>query len=219
MSITTESAVAVSSQNAEFESIYTDARGERQHIPWEENRSDSPLINWLNVVASSIVRCGARVVVVGCGLGEHARILSQRGYEVTAFDCSPTAIAWARRIDPDDGVSYHVADLFDLPQRWHHRFDLVIEINTLQSMAADLREDAMRNIGQLISPHGHLLVICRGCESDVEITDGPPWPLAESELLKSASIAGLMLDGEISDFHDESSDPPIRRLRGLFRRA
>lgn len=219
MSITTEIAVSVSSQNAEFESIYADAQGDRDHIPWEGNRSDSPLINWLNVVASSIVRCGARVVVVGCGLGEHARILSQRGYEVTAFDCSPTAVDWARRLDPHDGVSYQVADLFDLPQRWHHRFDLVIEINTLQSVAVDLRQEALQSIGQLISPHGHLLVICRGCESEVEITDGPPWPFSEPELLRTTSIAGLMLDGEISNFHDDSSDPPVRRLRGLFRRG
>lgn len=35
----------------------------------------------------------ARAVVIGCGLGDDAEYLASMGYEVTAFDISPTAIA------------------------------------------------------------------------------------------------------------------------------
>lgn len=202
----------------QFESIYADARGDATRIPWQRNGASPALVNWLNAVAPTIVRCGARVLVVGCGLGEDARELMHRGYEVTAFDCSTTAIDWARSIDPVNADRYAVADLFDPPARWRHRFDLVVEVNTIQSLPPDLRAEAVAATADFVSPHGRLLVICRGADDPAPADAGPPWPLTPQELREVTALAGLAPEGAIGAF-DDDGDPPVRRMRAVFRRA
>ncbi|MHC4946766.1 MAG: class I SAM-dependent methyltransferase [Planctomycetota bacterium] len=201
-----------------FESIYVEAHGDRTRIPWADGRPSPALVNWLNAVAPSLVRCGSRVAVVGCGLGDDAREIIRRGYDVTAFDCSHTAVDWARRLDPINADAYLEADLFDPPARWRHRFDLVVEINTLQSLAPDRHLGAMSAIADLVAPHGHLLVIARAGERPAAIEDGPPWPLTEAALVEAAGLAGLAPHGPACVFEDDE-DPPVLRLRAAFRRA
>ena len=201
-----------------FETLYREADGDSSRIPWADGRAQPALVNWLNAAASSIIRCGSRVVVVGCGLGEDARELIKRGYDVTAFDCSKTAINWARQLDPENARCYCTADLFNPPAKWKHRFDLVVEINTIQALVPDMHVKAMQAIAQLMSPHGHLLVICRGCDEPAGIDDGPPWALTRQELLEIADSAGLSPVDAVTEFTDEEN-PPVRRMRALFRRA
>lgn len=215
--VTTQLAGPVTGPDTEwFESVYASAIGERTAIPWADGRPSPALVNWLNVVAPSLIRCGARVAVVGCGLGDDARELMRRGYEVTAFDWSPTAITWAQRLDPDNGDCYHVADLFDTPARWRHRFDLVVEINTIQSLDPSCHGGAMAAIAELVSAHGHLLVVCRHASS-APAAGGPPWPMDERELEEIARGAGLTAGGPIAAFLDDE-DPPVARMRAVFGR-
>jgi len=201
-----------------FEQIYQDAHGQADRVPWSRGRPSPALVNWLNAVAPTIVRCGARVAVVGCGLGDDARELMRRGYEVTAFDCAPSAVTWARRLDPENADRYVVADLFALPARWNHRFDLVVEINTIQAISPGEREKTLGSIASLIAPRGHLLVIARHAHEPVDIESGPPWPLMTEDLLHGAELAGLVATGSVTVFLDEET-PPVRRLRALFHRA
>lgn len=222
MTITSEQArPATTSASIEaFEATYREAAGDSSRIPWADGRPSPALVNWLNAVAPSIIRCGARVAVVGCGLGDDARALLARGYEVTAFDVAPTAVRWARELDPTHAECYFEADLFDPPPRWRHRFDLVVEVNTIQSLPPDRHGDAMRSIGEMLSPHGHLLLICRGAvdAAAAAAAEGPPFPLTEDDLLRHASLAGLVPEGDVSSF-DDDEDPPVRRMRGVFVRA
>lgn len=200
-----------------FEARYADAAGDPTMLPWIDRRANPALVTWLNVVAPSMLRCGARVCVVGCGLGDDARELMRRGYDVIAFDCSPTAVRWAQSLDPMNKTAYVESDLFDLPARWRHRFDLVVEINTLQSLPPDRRVEAMQSLADLISRRGHLLLICREAASPTAYEDGPPWEMTHGELLDIASRAGLTPSEEISCFEDDET-PPVRRMRALFQR-
>jgi SAM-dependent methyltransferase len=202
----------------DFETIYADANRDSTLIPWSDGRPRPALVNWLNAVAPSLVRCGARVAVVGCGLGEDARELIRRGYDVTAFDCSETAITWARELDPANAHCYHVADLFDPPARWRRRFDLVVEINTIQALPPERRDSTVHAISGMLSPRGHLLVICRHSDEGVPIDSGPPWAVTEAELESATTLAGLVVDGSLSVFSDDET-PPISRMRAVFRRA
>lgn len=201
-----------------FESIYAEAAGESSCIPWADGHPASALVNWLNAVAPSLIRCGARVAVVGCGLGDDARELIHRGYDVTAFDCSDTAVHWAQQIDPENAGCYVHADLLDLPAKWRHRFDLVVEVNTLQALVMDIRNEAVAAMADLLAAHGRLLVICRrsdvACETQLE----PPWPLTESELLDACQQSSLELDSPISAFTDDEN-PPVDRMRAVFKRS
>lgn len=211
------SSLAVQTTADYFESIYADAGGDSARIPWADGRPHQALVNWLNAVAPSLVRCGARVCAVGCGLGDDARELMHRGYEVTAFDCSRTAVAWAKSLDPANARCYCVADLFQVPPRWKHRFDLVVEVNTIHALTPEMQEPALKSIADLVSPHGYLLAITRGAEAPPAPEDGPPWPLTYEQLVDYAARANLHPVEHVAVFDDEE-DPPVQRMRGLFKR-
>jgi len=44
---------------------------------------------------------GAFMLDMACGRGRHARILAQKGYDVTGIDIAPQSIAWARQFEQD----------------------------------------------------------------------------------------------------------------------
>lgn len=161
-----------------FEALYEAAEGDPAQIPWAELAPRSALAEWL---ARDDRPHRGRAVDVACGLGDNAEGLAAAGYDVTAFDLSETAVAWARTRFPDSTVAYRQASLFDLPAAWRGGFDLVHEAYTIQALTPDMRARAMPLIADLVAPGGTLLVICRGRAEDEEVA-GPPWPLAPSEL-------------------------------------
>lgn len=215
-----ETLEAVSSDAlSRFETLYAEAAAtnDTSVIPWEDGAPNPALVTWLDHAAPAVIRCGARVAVVGCGLGSDARELLQRGYEVTAFDVSDTAIRMAKERDPENASCYFRADLFALPPRWLHRFDLVVEIYTIQSLPPETRPAMVDAIAKLVGMNGSLLVICRAADEPVAISDGPPWALTEQELLDLASGAGLRNDS-LERFVDGET-PRKQRMRGLFQRV
>ncbi len=200
-----------------FSQIYQQAGGDPAHLPWRTGSPATALVNWLNAVAPSMVRCGSRVCVIGCGLGDDARELMHRGYDVTAFDCCDCVIDEAKHADPNNASSYVQADLLKPPGRWRHRFDLVVEVNNLCWWSPDLRLAMMSATADLLSMHGRLLVVSPACEFG-EASDGPPWPLTESDLLEATGLAGLVPIEPVSVFSDEQSSSQLL-MRGTFRRA
>ena len=109
--------------------------------------------------------------MVGCGLGYDAEFLAGRGFAVTAFDLSPTAIAAAKRMYPDSPVTYLAADLLDLPAAWAGGFDLVMEAYTVQPLYGPVRQRALAALPGPVAPGGSLLVIARATEEDDPVRD------------------------------------------------
>src|SRR5436190_20347535 len=138
-----------------FEQLYAQATGNSDVIPWARLLPNSNLLQWLN--RNRIETRPRRAMVVGCGLGDDAEELAHRGFHVTAFDISAAAIDWARRRFADSSVKYTVADLFKLPQEWMHKFDLVVEIYTIQALPLDVRKRALQCLASLVAPGGELL--------------------------------------------------------------
>jgi SAM-dependent methyltransferase len=192
-----------------FEPLYRAASGDSEKVPWADLKPNRWLLEWLGGQAVSAKDAAA--VVVGCGLGDDAEELSRRGYDVTAFDVSPTAIDWAKGRSPETSVHYRVADLFELPASMQGAFDFVFEAYTIQALPHPVREVAIAAVADLVAPSGELLVVMRGGEPE-DHTDGPPWPVTRAELAGYEN-AGLMVD-TFDDFMDET----IRRWRVHYRR-
>ncbi|MCA9225979.1 MAG: class I SAM-dependent methyltransferase, partial [Planctomycetales bacterium] len=143
-----------------FEELYSQVAGDESGIPWADMCVNPNLATWLEDRRGSVTRQSA--LVVGCGLGDDAEELASLGWDVTAFDISPTCIDWCRQRFPESPVNYLTADLFDSPAEWQQAFDLVFESYTLQVLPSDLRSRAVEVIANFVSPGGRLLVISRG---------------------------------------------------------
>lgn len=173
-----------------FDEVYQSAAGDPARVMWADLEPHPGLAEWIGRSGNLYE---GQALDVGCGLGDNAEALGQLGYEVTAFDLSPTAIEWAKKRFPGSPVTYVAADLFDAPEAWAGAFDLVHETYTLQALmpGTGLRERAPGCLARFLKPGGRLLVIAR-CRPEGEVPEGPPWPLARSEL-DAFTEAGLKL--------------------------
>lgn len=201
------------------EHIYAHARAARhaEEIPWANLEPSPLLIDWLNTRCAGCLRPGARVAVVGCGLGDDVAELRARGFEAIGFDISPTAIEWARERFPDHETSFTVCDVLSPSARLLRRHELVVEVNTIQSMDPSLRRRAVAGIASLAHPRGRVLVICREKGEDAG-DDGPPWALEPAELISLMRERGLELAGDVESIEAPAASrhPGGMRLRAVF---
>jgi len=195
-----------------FEALYAEAADAPEDIPWADMQPNPQLIAWL--AAADRQRMGRRALVVGCGLGDDAEYLAAAGFDVTAFDIAPTAVALCQARFPESKVTYVVANLLDLPAELTDQFDFVVEIYTVQAMKRRYRSAALRGLASTLAPGGLLLIIARGREPD-EDPGHMPWPLTKAELDEFKAL-GLQ-EASFERYFDQES-PPVRRFRATYRR-
>jgi SAM-dependent methyltransferase len=196
-----------------FETLYAEAHGNLDAIPWAERGVNLWLVDWIN--RSHLNLQDLRALVVGCGLGDDAEYLAGLGAKVTAFDLSPTAIDWCHTRFPNSQVNYQAVDLFTAPAEWKFGFDLVIEIYTIQALPANIRPQAIECIGNFVAPNGNLFVVCRGRDPD-DACDSLPFPLTKDELNKFIDTELTQISFE--DSIDELDVTPTRRFRIAYAR-
>lgn len=195
-----------------FETLYREAAGDWSRISWADLVTNPYLVEWLEGPAAAGL-AGA-CLVVGCGLGDDAEALAERGLSVTAFDVSTTAIEACRARFPGSKVEYAVADALAPPAAWAGRFDLVFESYTLQVLPPASRAVAARALAALVAPGGLLLVMCRARERE-EPEGQLPWPLTREEL--DAFRRSGLRELSFESFLDRET-PPVRRFRALYGR-
>jgi len=192
-----------------FEPLYVAAAAGQDAVPWDRGAPHPLVVEW----AAGVDGAGRSALVVGSGLGPDAELLAQRGFEVVAFDVSPTAIATTRERYPQSPVDYCVANLLDLPAGWRHAFDLVLESLTVQSMPPQFHADAIGNVARTVAPGGTLLVVATARDEAAGMPDGPPWPLTRAEV-ESFATDGL----EIVEIEDIRRPGVPARWRARFQR-
>jgi SAM-dependent methyltransferase len=191
-----------------FEEMYAAAGEDLAALPWASLKPFPLLVEWLDRAGGDM---GGRALVVGTGLGDDAEELARRGFDVTAFDFSPTAIERARERFPESAVDYRVADLLDLPEEWRGRFDLVVEIRTLQSLPIGDRRAAAAAIAGTVVPGGLLWLFALGRDSHLP-GETRPWPVTEEELAV-LEAAGLKWESRREDLLDADLFDVVGTLR------
>lgn len=203
-----------------FEEMYAAAGNDFAALPWAGLKPFPLLVEWLDGAGAALVTgaaaggagAGVRALVVGTGLGDDAEELARRGFAVTAFDLSPTAIERARERFPQSSVDYRAADLLDLPAEWRERFDLVVEIRTLQSMPIGDRAAAAAAIAGTVAPGGLLWLFALGRDSH-QPGESRPWPVTEEEFAV-LEASGLRWESRREDLLDAD----FYDVRGTLRR-
>ncbi|MGH1395166.1 MAG: class I SAM-dependent methyltransferase [Trichormus sp.] len=200
-------AINKSEPSAWFEVLYASANGNAEQIPWAKLTPHPYLQDWLDHHQLSTE--GKKALVIGCGLGDDAEALAKLGFDVTAFDISPTAISWCQRRFPDSPVNYQIADLLAIPSQWYAGFDFVFECRNIQALPLSVRSSVISSVAGLVAPGGTLLLITRVREIEDE-PSGPPWPLSNSELSQLESL-GLT---KIADtLFLESQETEVQQMR------
>lgn len=162
-----------------FEALYKEADGNNDVIPWADLEPNLYFRRWAET--AKLAGDGRKALVVGCGLGDDAKYLHDLGFEVTAFDISPTAIEWAKKLYGEQEIQFETADLFQPPRGWLGAFDLVLEIYTIQPLPIEMRPSVIRSIAAFVAENGKLVVVTRGREDGEELTE-IPWPLSRQDL-------------------------------------
>ena len=150
--------------------------------------------------------------MVGCGYGYDAEWLAGRGYEVTAFDISPTVIAAAKNRHAGTRVRYRTADALDPPAEWQRAFDLVVEAYTLQVLPPAPRANALAHLADLV--RDTLVIVARGRE-ERDPSGDLPWPLTRAEIERVREHRPDLRLRSFEDFLDTEA-PPVRRFRAEF---
>ena len=96
-----------------------------------------------------------RVLEVGCGRGELARALADRGHEVSAVDLSPEMIRVARERTPGARRVVYVCGDFMGDALGAETFDGVVSAATLHHMPL---EAAVARMAELVRPAGVLVI-------------------------------------------------------------
>ncbi len=191
-----------------FEQLYSQAQRDTRQIPWAKLTVNPNLSEWLE--QNQIQGAGKKALVVGCGLGDDAEALSQKGFTVIGFDIAPSAIAWCRQRFPNSLVNYVVADALKLEPSWQQSFDFILESYTLQALPSPTRQQVIKTIVQYLASEGTLLVMCRGREPSEAEGQSPPYPLTKEELTLIEHLG--LKKVRLEDYLD-SETPPVRRFR------
>jgi len=144
---------------------------------WDKGRCAPPIARLL---AEGFLSVGAHVSVIGCGPGHEAFEAARLGFEVTAIDFAPEAIAAVRAMAAERQLNLHAAqaDIFDLAQRWPGHFDAIIEHTCLCAIDPARREEYTQAIAGALKPSGLLCGLFYAHNRPA----GPPYSIDENEV-------------------------------------
>lgn len=197
-----------------FEALYSQAKGDISQIPWANSTVNPNLSEWLT--KNHIQGLGKKALVVGCGLGDDAEALAAKGFVVTGFDISPSAISWCKQRFPDSKVNYVVSNALELESSWKENFDLILESYTLQAVPSLVRNRIIKTIVEYVALQGTILIICRGRDKLEDEGKHPPYRLTQEEL---SLIEELGLKKVTLEDYLDGETPPVRRFRILYRKG
>lgn len=150
------------SSNPEF----WDQRYLAGRLPWDANGVPVALAEYLSRTPPR-----GRVLIPGCGSGYEISAFHTAGWEVTAIDFAPQAVARAKALLGETGSCVRHADFFS--HDFGSGFDLIYERTFLCSLPPACWTDYARRMAELLRPGGYLVgIFFYGHEPDP-----PPFPL------------------------------------------
>jgi SAM-dependent methyltransferase len=143
---------------------------------------------------------GREVLDVGCGIGEHALFLAERGHVACGVDPSMRAIARAQKRARERRlpVVFVVEELLQLA-RLGRSFDCAVDAGSFHRIEVASRPAYAAGLRAALRPGGRLFVLCFG---DHERGRGGPRRVSQDEL-RATFAAGWRIDG-IDDSRIES---------------
>jgi SAM-dependent methyltransferase len=113
---------------------------------------DRKMLDWL------IEKAGAAgpICDMGCGPGQIARYLRDRGAEACGIDLSPAMVREARKLHP--GIDFRVGDMLDLREVPDASYGGVAAFYSIVHLPAPRLPQALRELARVLRPGGPLLL-------------------------------------------------------------
>lgn len=138
--------------------------------PWDLGGVPPPLHEFLHQQPA-----GGRALVPGCGSGYEVQAFHEAGWQVTAIDFAPAAVALARTILGPLGANVRLADFF--ADDFGSEFDVIYERTFLCSLPPARWPEFAARVAALLRSNGYLA----GVFFYGEEPEPPPFPLRQAE--------------------------------------
>jgi SAM-dependent methyltransferase len=128
-------------------------------VPFFASKPDENLVSYLG---RGVITPG-RALDLGCGPGRNAVHLATLGFEVTAVDLSPAAIAWAedRARAAEADIRFHCGDAFTLTAaELGGPYDLIYDSGCFHHLPPHRRISYLSFLDRALAPGGHLALTC-----------------------------------------------------------
>ena len=127
-------------------------------IPWN---SESPPKALVELVESGQVQ-PCKIIDLGCGAGNYATYLASVGFDVTAVDISPAAIALAEAKAKEKSVAcrFVVADVLGGLEEITEAFEFAYDWSLLHHIVPEDRRQYVETVHRLLVPSGKYLSVC-----------------------------------------------------------
>ena len=103
--------------------------------------------------------CRAGAIDLGCGEGDIAIFLAEHGFQVTAVDFAPSAIAKAKAKASDAGVDVLIDDITTLATV-SGTFDILVDYGTFDDLSTRQRAAYVDRVTSLVKPGSKFLLWC-----------------------------------------------------------
>ncbi len=152
-----------------------------------------------------------RMFVPCAGRGHDAREFARHGFNVTAVDFSPSAVAEMRRLaDPAAPMGILQHDMFELPHRLDGQFDYVLQYTCFCAIDPKRRTEYADLVARLLKPGGTYIDLAFPLDGRA---GGPPFAVSDDELIGLFAARGFQL---VSREKLEDSISPRRHAEELL---
>jgi SAM-dependent methyltransferase len=134
---------------------FWDQRFSEGNTPWDRGATNPQLHAWLE--AGALRPC--RILIPGCGAGYEAATLAAAGFDVTALDYSPEAIARTRKLLDAQSLAAAVIEADALDWRPDGPFDAVYEQTCLCALYPDQWREYADQLHRWLKPGGQLFAL------------------------------------------------------------
>jgi len=126
---------------------------------WDLGQPAPALSQW--VESQGPPENAASAIVLGAGRGYDALLFARHGFQVTAVDFAPSAIAALTQAAKAEQLSLTglEQDIFTLLPQWQGQFDYVVEHTCFCALDPSLRPAYVHLVANLLAPQGELLAV------------------------------------------------------------
>lgn len=187
--------------------------------PWDQGRPHPRLERLLAVAREHGFPGSGRILEPGCGRAHGAAWLVEQGYEATAFDAAPEAVAEAKGLYGDrKGLEICQGDAFCEKPEWRGRFAGVYDRAVYCAFPADVRRAYAETCWRCLEPGGYLLSL-PFTELTLGADEGPPFALTIAEMSHALEDLFSLVAAEE---HERTPDDPasviVREAVTVWRR-